>query len=187
MQNTPKWVEELAALRKILMKTGLDVAIKWGAEVFEYEGKKVVSYGGFKDYFSLWFYNGVFLSDPDKVLLNAQEGKTKALRQWRFTSMAEIDEGRILAYMAEAIQNEKEGKVWQPEKNPMPDIPEELGLAFHENKALHTAFDQLAPYKQRDYIEHIGGAKQEKTRISRLEKAIPLILAGLGLNDKYSK
>lgn len=50
---------------------------------------------------------------------------------------------------------------------------------------LKTAFEALSPSKQREYTEHIGGAKQETTRLRRLEKCIPIILEGKGLNDKY--
>lgn len=179
------WMEELSLLQQILRKTELVPATKWGAEVFTCEGRNVVSYGGFKNYFSLWFYNGVFLNDPYQVLVNAQEGKTKALRQWRFSHRDEIDEARILEYVHEAIRNEKQGKSWKPERSEAPPIPDILAQAIAEESAVKEAFDRLTPYKQKEYIEYIGGAKQEKTRISRLEKAIALILEGKGLNDKY--
>lgn len=92
MQNNTKWDEELALIAAIFDKTPLEKSIKWGADVFTCNGKNVVSYGGFKDYFTIWFYNGVFLEDKFKVLINAQDGKTKSLRQWRFKSKNEIDE-----------------------------------------------------------------------------------------------
>lgn len=95
MQNNNQWNEELERLAAIINKAPLEKTIKWGAEVFTYNGKNVLSYGGFKNYFTLWFYNGVFLTDKHNVLVNAQEGKTKSLRQWRFTSIDEIDEKKI--------------------------------------------------------------------------------------------
>ena len=108
MQNNKQWAEELESLASIINKLPLEKTIKWGAEVFTYNGKNVVSYGGFKNYFMLWFFNGVFLEDKYKVLINAQEGKTKSLRQWRFTSITEIDENKITEYINEAIEIEKE-------------------------------------------------------------------------------
>lgn len=81
MQNAEHWSDELAALVNIIEKAPLEKTRKWGADVYTYQGKNVVSYGGFKQFFSLWFYNGVFLSDPLSVLINASEGKTKSLRQ----------------------------------------------------------------------------------------------------------
>ena len=77
MQNNNKWTEELEMLSNIISEMPLEKSVKWGAEVFTYNGKNVVSYGGFKNYFTIWFYNGVFLKDKYKVLVNAQEGKTK--------------------------------------------------------------------------------------------------------------
>lgn len=133
----------------------------------------------------MWFYNGVFLSDPYKVLVNAQEGKTKALRQWRFTSIDAIDEKKVLRYIKEAIKNEESGNVWKPEKQPVPTVPAVLAEQLSSSKNLKAAFDKLPPYKQKDYIEYIQSAKQDTTKVSRLEKIIPMILQGMGLNDKY--
>lgn len=80
MQGNEQWAEEIALLSSIIAKAPLEKSIKWGAEVFTYNNRNVVSYGGFKNYFTIWFYNGVFLEDKYKTLLNAQEGKTKSLR-----------------------------------------------------------------------------------------------------------
>jgi len=182
-----QWHDELAILKSIISKTGLEMSIKWGAEVFTHKGKNVVSYYGFKNYFAIWFYNGVFLEDKQKVLVNAQDNKTKALRQWRFLSKEEIDEKLILEYIHEAIRNEEEGKVWKPEKTTELVIPEALNHAFSEDEGLRNSFYQLSLYKQKEYAEHIGSAKQEVTKQARIEKVIPMILQGVGLNDKYKK
>lgn len=124
MRVNGQWKEELALLAAILSKAPLDKSIKWGTEVFTWNGKNVVSYGGFKNYFAIWFYNGVFLSDDDGVLVNAQEGKTKSLRQWRFTSIDQIDEVKILKYVQEAIETERQGLKMKPEKfRPLPIPP----------------------------------------------------------------
>src|SRR5690554_3070023 len=104
------WNEELALLKTIVLKAGLEETTKWGIPVFTYNGKNVVGIVGFKSFFALWFYNGSFLEDKKQVLINASNGKTKAMRQWRFRSKEEIDEEGILAYLREAIENEKLGK-----------------------------------------------------------------------------
>jgi uncharacterized protein YdeI (YjbR/CyaY-like superfamily) len=179
------WQNELEKLRSIIIKTNLTPEIKWDMEVFTVDGKHVVGYLGFKNFFSLWFYNGVFLNDKYKVLVNAQEGKTKALRQWRFTSASEIDEGKILEYVNEAIENEKSGKVWKPEKSGQIEIPELMHASFEQDQQLKSAFENLTPYKQKEYIEFITSAKREETKLSRLDKIKPMILSGRGLNDKY--
>lgn len=185
MQDTRQWIKELKHIASIINKAPLEKTIKWGAEVFTYNGKNVVSYGGFKNYFTIWFYNGVFLEDTYKVLVNAQEGKTKSLRQWRFTSMAEIDEKKILEYIKEAIEIEKKGLKIKPERFSVVPLPQLLEEVFKKDKALKTAFEKLTPGKQKEYALYINEAKQETTKLNRLEKMKPLILQGIGLNDKY--
>lgn len=182
-----QWHEELAILKSIIKKTELKMAIKWGAEVYTHKGKNVVSYYGFKNYFAMWFYNGVFLEDKHKVLVNAQEDKTKALRQWRFSSKEDIDEKLILDYILEAIKNEDAGKIWKPEKSNELVIPEALREAFISDSELEKAFNKLTFYKQKEYVEHIDSAKREETKLARIDKIIPIILKGIGLNDKYKK
>lgn len=185
MQNNNQWTEELELVASIINKLPLEKTIKWGAEVFTYNGKNVVSYGGFKNYFTIWFYNGVFMEDKYKVLVNAQEGKTKSLRQWRFTSISEIDEKKIAEYIYEAIKIEKKGLKIQPEKFVAIPVAEILETEFKTDKALKTAFEKLTPGKQKEYIVYINEAKQEATKLKRVEKIIPMILQGIGLNDKY--
>ena len=179
------WHEELEKIATILNKTSLEIAIKWSAEVYTLKGKNVVSYGGFKNYFTIWFYNGVFLTDPYKVLVNAQEGKTKSLRQWRMTSADEIDEKKILEYVNEAIEIEKKGLKLSPEKFQAVAIPTILQSALDENKVLKKSFEALTQGKQKEYNLYIDEAKQEATKIKRLEKITPMILDNKGLNDKY--
>ena len=179
------WVNEVTLLREIILCTGLDEGIKWGVPIYMHEGNNVVGISAFKSYVGMWFHQGVFLSDPKKVLINAQEGKTKALRQWRFQSKEEIKPALIKKYIKEAIQIAKEGKKIQPVKQKIVDMPEEFTTAFKKDKKLKAGFDQLTPGRQREYLEYVGEAKAIATRLRRLEKCIPMILAGKGLNDRY--
>ncbi|MDD3876159.1 MAG: YdeI/OmpD-associated family protein [Bacteroidales bacterium] len=185
VQSNDRWSKELDLLASIILKAPLEKTIKWGAEVFTYNGKNVLSYGGFKHYFALWFYNGVFLTDKHKVLVNAQEGITKSLRQWRFYSIAEIDERLIFEYINEAIEIEKKGLKIKPERNKPVDIPELLADALTHKDDFQYAFNKLTLGKQKEYIEYLNEAKQEATKLKRLEKIKPMILKGIGLNDKY--
>jgi uncharacterized protein YdeI (YjbR/CyaY-like superfamily) len=178
------WAEELELLYSIVRSTELEETIKWGGPCFTINGKNVLGIGGFKSYVGIWFHQGVFLKDPQKVLVNASEEKTKALRQWRFQSINEIKPKLVKAYVLEAIENAKAGKELKPEKKKTGDLPEELKSALKKEKKLQSNFSQLTPFKQREYIDYILDAKQEKTRIARVEKSIPLILEGKGLNDK---
>ncbi|MEZ4915474.1 MAG: YdeI/OmpD-associated family protein [Chitinophagales bacterium] len=174
-------------LKAILDKSGLEKTIKWGTDVYVYNGKNIVGCVAFKNHITLWFYNGVFLKDKYKVLINASKDKTKYLRQWRFTDINEINEPKILEYIKEATELIDKGIEGKPNKfKPVP-IPSLLKDEFAKNKNLHKAFLNLTPGKQKEYNLYIEEAKQEKTKLSRIEKITPLILAGIGLNDKYKK
>ncbi|MCW5517549.1 YdeI/OmpD-associated family protein [Muriicola sp. Z0-33] len=180
--------EGIATLRKIALKTNMGETLKWGSPVYTVDGKNVLGILAFKNHFGIWFFNGVFLSDPKNVLENAQEGKTKAMRHWKFTANDAIDQAAVLAYINEAIENQKKGLVVKAEKNTKKIIvPVLLKEAFAKNKSMQSKFETLSPGKQRDYCEFISTAKQEKTKLTRLEKITPMILDGVGLNDKYRK
>lgn len=182
--KTNQWDNEIEQLHAIIRKTPLVETTKWGGPVYTYKNKNVVGIGGFKSYFGIWFYNGVFLKDEKKLLINANEENTKSLRQMRFNSANEIDEKLILNYIKEAIEIEEKGLSIPKEKKET-IIPELLQKELDNNSELFTKFNKFSPYKQREFIEHITTAKQEKTQIARLEKIIPMILEERGLNDKY--
>ncbi len=180
-----EWKEALEKLRSIMLSTDFKETVKWGVPVYTINEKNVVGIGAFKSYVGIWFYQGVFLKDNHKKLINAQEGKTKGLRQWRFNSVDEIDKTLVLQYINEAIQNQKDGKEIKPEKSKDVEVPLELKNALQSNDHLKESLEGLTPFKRKEYIEYITTAKRETTRLSRLEKIIPMILDGVGLNDKY--
>lgn len=179
------WTKGLLILREIILSTGLKEEIKWGGPIYTLDGKNVLAIGGFKNFFTIWFHQGVFLSDPAGVLVNAGEGRTKGLRQWRFTSADEIKAPLVRKYVQEAIQNAKAGKEIKPEKKTPLSIPKELASAFRKDPKLKAAFSSLTAGRQREYHEYVHEAKLETTRLARVAKSIPRILAGQGLNDKY--
>lgn len=178
------WAEELDLLKSIIAKTSLVETRKWGGDVYTHNGKNIIGIGGFKNYFTIWFFNGVFLKDEAQVLVNAQEGVTKALRQWRFYNQNEVNENLVLAYIAEAIANEEKGLVHKPEKKATV-ISGFLHHQLAEDGLLKAHFDKLTPYKQREYMEYIDTAKREETKIARMQKIKPMIMADKGLNDQY--
>lgn len=140
---------------------------------------------GFKNHYALWFHQGVFLKDKSSMLVNAQEGKTKAMRQWRFEEDDSIDEDLVLYYIEEAIQNCRDGKEVKVKRKVGVTIPPLLRETLKQNSKLNIAFKALTPGKQREYAEYIGEAKREETRQGRLLKITPMILEGKGLHDKY--
>lgn len=181
----PDWQELLTALRSILQETDLEETIKWGIPVYGYGSKNVVGIYAGKTYAGLWFYHGALLEDAAGKLVNAQEGKTQAMRHWRFTSMAELDGELVKKYLHEAIENQKNGREVIIEKKEL-IIPELLQQEFDKDTELAAAFAGFSPSKQRDFAEHIAEAKREETKLKRLEKILPMIRSGTGLNDRYN-
>jgi len=184
IEKKSAWSEELKKIRSILSQLPLEETIKWGAPYYVSQGKNILGMAAFKSYFGIWFTQGALLKDEKKVLMNAQEGKTTAMRQWRFNSMDEIDIDLIKAYAIEAIENQKQGKEIKPQKKPLL-IPELLQEAMNNNQELKEKYEAFTLGKKRDYADYISEAKREATKQSRLDKIIPMILNGVGLYDKY--
>lgn len=178
------WETELEILKSIIDKTELVETTKWGGIVFTLNKKNVLGIGGFKHFFTIWFFNGVFLKDELNVLVNANEGVTKGLRQWRFTSKEELNEKQILIYIREAIANEKQGKSIKPERKEIV-ISNFFTTELKSDSVFAKAFESFSLFKQKEFLEYIDTAKQEKTKIQRMEKIKPMILENIGLNDKY--
>ena len=186
MPSPPNYKKEVAYLLSIVRKTPLVETVKWGAPVFTCNGINVLMVGSSKTYFGIWFFNGVLLKDKKKLLVNASEGKTKALRQMRFTSLEEADEDLVLTYVLEAMDNAKKGLKVKPEKK-VGITSSLLNKALKQDASLAAAFKKLTPFKQHEFKEYIESAKQESTRLARLEKIKPMIKLGVGLHDKYRK
>ncbi|MEP2937238.1 MAG: DUF1801 domain-containing protein [Gilvibacter sp.] len=186
IDKQPQWSEAMHQLREVLLNTEALETVKWGMPTYTVNGKNVIGLAGFKNHFGLWFFQGVFLSDPKGLLRNAQEGKTKAMRSLHFSDPLQVDYKLVKAYALEAIENQKLGKEVKADRTKKELlIPPVLEKAFKEQLSLKTAFYALSPGKQREYATHIGEAKREATQLGRLEKSTAMILNGVGLNDKY--
>jgi uncharacterized protein YdeI (YjbR/CyaY-like superfamily) len=181
----PEWAKGLLLLREILCSTEMDETLKWGVPHYTLNGKNVIGLAAFKNHFALWFHQGAFLSDADQLLYNAQEGKTKGLRQIRFTDSKQINKRMLAKYVSEAIANEKAGLSIKPSKSRQSAMPAALKQALQENSELESAFQGLSPGRQNEYAEYIHEAKRTDTKMKRLEKIIPMVLNGVGLNDQY--
>ncbi len=175
IEENLKWRQLLDELRAILLKTPLVESIKWNSPVYALNGKNVIGLGTFKDHASMWFFQGVFLDDKAKMLINAQEGKTKALRQWRFESNEINDVLLIESYINEAIENQKLGKEVKIERNRLLVLPELMKRKITDESKFKIAFKKLTASKQREYAEYIRTAKRESTQQKRLEKITPMI------------
>ncbi len=176
-----KWREEFEKLRRILLGCRLTEELKWSKPCYTFQKSNIVIIQGFKDFCALLFCKGALLNDPKGIL---KKFGWQAARRIPFTNVREIVEMEpiLKAYIYEAIEVEKAGLKVNFKQNPEP-IPEEFQNKLGESPALKTAFEALTPGRQRGYILYFSGAKQSKTRESRVEKCMRRILNGKGLND----
>ena len=182
--KTSKWQEAYAKLRMIALDCGLAEELKWGCPCYTFNGNNIVLIHGFKEYCAMLFFKGALLKDPNGILIQQTENVQSA-RQARFTGVGEIREQEpiLKAYIKEAIDVEKAGLKVQLKETKEFNIPEEFQSKLSENQALKAAFDALTPGRQRAYLFHFSQPKQSKTREARVEKFIPQILDGKGLDD----
>jgi uncharacterized protein YdeI (YjbR/CyaY-like superfamily) len=179
-----KWQEAYSKLREIALDCDLTEEFKWGCPCYSYNGHNIVLIHGFKEYCALLFFKGALMQDPKGILIQQTEN-VQAGRQIRFTTVAEISklEKSLKSYIKDAIQVEKSGLKVDFKETEEFEMPEELQNKMDEIPALRYAFDALTPGRQRGYILFFASAKQAKTRESRIEKYLPKILDGKGLND----
>lgn len=178
------WTKELKRLRAIVLDCDLIEERKWGVACYTFEGKNIAIVSALKDYCAVSFFKGVLLSDPNKILVAPGENSQSA-RMIKFTELSQINglEAIIKQYLGEAIQIECSGQKVEFKAKTELVLPEELYQKFIELPELQSAFEALTPGRQRGYVLHISSAKQSATRISRIEKCIPAILAGKGMHD----
>jgi uncharacterized protein YdeI (YjbR/CyaY-like superfamily) len=188
ISKATKWQEEFEKLRMIILDCQLTEELKWGVPCYTFEKSNVVLIHGFKEYCALLFVKGALLNDPKDILI-IQTENVQAGRQIRFTDVDEIVELEpiLKTYIFEAIEVEKAGLKVDYKKTSEFKIPEEFQNKLDENPDLKTAFETLTPGRQRAYLLYFSTPKQSKTRVARVEKYIPQILNGKGLNDQYSK
>ena len=181
LRKARKWQEEMTKLRRISLDSGLTEELKWGKPCYTFQTSNMVIIQGFKEFCALLFCKGALLKDPNGIL---KKFGWQAARRIPFSNVREIVEMEpiLKVYIHEAIEAEKAGLKVNYKKNPEP-IPEELQNKLDEIPALKAAFDALTPGRQRGYILYFSGAKQSKTRASRVQKCMPQILKGKGLND----
>jgi uncharacterized protein YdeI (YjbR/CyaY-like superfamily) len=180
-----KWQEELEKLRTIVLGCGLTEELKWGVPCYTFEKRNIVLMHVFKEYCALLFFKGALLKDPNHILIQ-QTKNVQAARQIRFNNVREIVKLKraLKTYIYEAIEVEKAGLKVNFKQTTEFNIPEEFQNKLDEIPALKTAFGALTPGRQRAYILYFSGPKQSKTRESRVEKCMPQILNGRGLNDR---
>ena len=179
-----KWQKEVEVLRTIVLDCGLIEELKWGVPCYTFQKSNIVLIHDFKDYCALLFFKGALLKDTKGILIQ-QTKNVQAARQVRFTNDREIIkmERTLKAYIKEAIEVEKSGLKVAYKKVAAYSVVEEFQKRLDKSSALKTAFKSLTPGRQRAYLLHFSSPKLSKTRESRVEKSIPQILKGKGLDD----
>lgn len=183
LANSKKWQEEMKFFREITLSCGLEEELKWRLPCYSLEGGNVAIIQPFKEYCALMFFKGALLKDPKKILKTP--GSHQSSRQIRITNMIEAKKLKttIKAYVKEAIKIEKSGEKVKLKKTSDFKVPTEFKEKLAEMPKLKKAFDSLTPGRQRAYLYFFSSAKQSATREARVEKYIPQILKGKGMND----
>ncbi|WP_443939754.1 YdeI/OmpD-associated family protein [Pedobacter sp. MW01-1-1] len=179
-----KWQEALLKLRTLALDSGLTEELKWGVPCYTLNNQNVVLIHDFKEYCAFLFFKGALLKDPHNILVQ-QTKNVQAARQIRFTSFMQIieQESWLKKYISNAIEIEKAGLKVALKKTDEFEMAPEFEHHLAHSPDLKTAFYALTPGRQRAYLLHFSSPKQAKTREARIEKYIPQIIAGKGLND----
>ena len=179
-----KWHEELELLRTIVLDCGLNEELKWGCQCYVIEKSNIVLIHVFKEYCALLFMKGALMNDPNGILVQQTEN-VQSGRQIRFTSVHEIEKMKSIlkSYINNAIEIDKSGLKVEMKKTTEYAVPEEFQEQLDENPGLKTAFEALTPGRQRGYLFYFSQPKLSKTRAARVEKYVPQILAGKGVDD----
>jgi uncharacterized protein YdeI (YjbR/CyaY-like superfamily) len=182
--STKQWATGLKALRKICCDAGLTETVKWGHPCYTHKDRNVVIIGALRGDFRLSFFHAALMKDPDGVL-EKQGPNTQHKDMIRFTDNAAVAAKKpiITAYLKEAMGYAAAGKK-PPKDTRALELPDELSDALAADPELALAFQALTPGRQKSYVIHLNGAKKPETRVARIAKLRPHILAGKGALER---
>ena len=181
-----RWRDEAEALRGILLECGLTEELKWRSPCYVHDGQNICIIQNMKDFLALMFFKGALLKDPDGIL-ERQGPHWRSGYRLRFISVPGVVSvaGNIRAFVRDAIEVEKAGRRVERARDPeSSDYPEELSAAPAQDPELEAAFGRLTPGRQRGYVMHVSSAKQSATRVARIQRCRPKILAGKGFVER---
>lgn len=182
--STRRWIDGLLALRRVCLDVGLVETVKWGNPCFVHAGRNVAMFGALRDDFRLSFFHAALLQDPEGVLERAGPNTRQAslIRFARDEDVARL-EPVLRAYLREAMAYAEAGVLPPKEAHDL-ELPDELVEALDADPELAEAFHRLTPGRQRSYVIHLEGAKKPETRVARIAKVRPKILAGKGALER---
>lgn len=184
-EDNERWQREIKQMRTIALDCGLDEVLKWGCPCYQHNGANIVLIHVFKEYCAFLFFKGALIKDTEGILIQ-QTKNVQSARQIRFTDIKGITKQKkvLKAYIYEAIEVEKAGLKVKLKDTADYEVPEVFQKRLNKNTALKKAFEALTPGRQRAYLFYFAQPKQSKTREARVEKSIPNIMEGKGLNDE---
>jgi uncharacterized protein YdeI (YjbR/CyaY-like superfamily) len=179
-----RWQPGLERLREICRSAGLVETVKWGHPCYMHAGRNIALIAALQGDFRLNFFNAALMKDPDG-LLERQGPNTRHPDSIRFTAIEQVDQRAtaLRAYLREAMGYAEAGTVPPKETHEL-ELPDELVNAMDADPELADAFHRLTPGRQRSYLIHLGSAKTSATRVARIAKARPNVLAGKGANER---
>ena len=184
-EKAQRWKDEINELRNIVLSCGLKEEKKWGKPCYTFQEKNIVIIHSFKDYCGLLFFKGVLMKDPHKILIMTGPN-TRVGRKVTFTDMQSLIKIRtqLKDCVKEAIAIEKAGLVVPKDGRKELVLVPELQMKLDKLPALEKAFAALTPGRKRGYNIFFSEAKQSVTRDKRIERCLPQIMKGKGLNDR---
>ena len=156
--------------------------MKWSAPGFTLNGKILLIMAAFKQHAALNFWRGQEIGD----------GQPKAGAMGQFGKLTSIDDlppdkelDALIREAAELSKTAPAPRMPKHEPKPAPGMHPEFAAALAKAPKAKTVLDGFPPSAQRDYLEWIGEAKQESTRVKRIATAVEWLSEGKRRNWKY--
>lgn len=182
--STRQWAVGLRALRQLCQDAGLVETAKWGHPCYMHHDRNVAIIGAFREDFRITFFQPALMKDP-KGILEKQGPNTQHPDAIRFTDNAQVSKlaRTIVSYLKEAMGYAEAG-LKAPKSAKKIELPGELVAALAADSELASAFHRLTPGRQKSYVIALASAKQAATRVARIAKFRPRILAGKGALER---
>ena len=179
-----RWSAGLTDLCRTCLAAGLLETVKWGHPCYMHARRNIAIIGAFRGDFRLILFNAALLKDPDSIL-ERQGPNTQVPDMIRFTDNADVARQQpvILSLLQQAMAHASAG-LKLPRDDSAPDLPDELVTALDADSELSKAFHRLTPGRQKSYVLNLNAAKTPATRMARIARFRPMILAGKGALER---
>ena len=182
--STQKWRDGLEALRRICLGLQLEETVKWGHPCYMHAGRNIVIVGALRGDFRISFFNAALMKDPEGVL-ERPGPNTKVPDMIRFTQSSQVKAMTpiLQSYLQEAMGYAASGIKPAKEATEL-ELPVEMAEALNADPELAQAFYALTPGRQKSYVIHLNSTKVSQTRVRRIAKFRPHILANKGATER---